>query len=110
MIGEPTNRCSTPSHSSRFPLAALTRAIGSSFWPYFSRLHGGWSDRLRQRVETPTGYARFPRELSRPPRSLVERLYNVQRWTVMSAGGHFAALEEPEALAAELRAFFRTYR
>jgi len=32
------------------------------------------------------------------------------RWTNMSEGGHFAALEEPEALAADIRAFFRPLR
>jgi len=45
-----------------------------------------------------------------PPRSLAERMYDIRRWTRMPAGGHFAALEEPEALAGEIRAFFRELR
>jgi len=52
----------------------------------------------------------FPHEILRPPRSLAERMYDIRRWTRMRAGGHFAALEEPEALAAEIRAFFRALR
>jgi pimeloyl-ACP methyl ester carboxylesterase len=34
----------------------------------------------------------------------------VQRWTLMSKGGHFAALEQPELLAEDIRAFFRPLR
>ena len=41
-----------------------------------------------------------------PPRSLVERLYDVTRWTVLPRGGHFAAAEEPDLLADDIRAHF----
>ena len=61
-------------------------------------------------VEVPTGCAIFPRELIRPPRAWVEKLYNVTRWTPMPAGGHFAAMEEPAALVDDVRAFFRPLR
>ena len=61
-------------------------------------------------VEPPTGCAIFPRELIRPPRAWVERLYNVQRWTPMPSGGHFAAMEEPKLLVDDIRAFFRPLR
>ena len=56
------------------------------------------------------GYAQFPREIIRPPRSLAERLYDVRRWSVMEKGGHFAALEQPAALAYEVREFFKPLR
>jgi len=62
------------------------------------------------RVDVPTACAIFPRELIRPPRSWVERLYNVTRWTPMPAGGHFAAMEEPQLLVEDIRAFFRSVR
>jgi hypothetical protein len=52
----------------------------------------------------------FPREISRPPREWGERSFNIQRWTEMSSGGHFAALEEPDALVEDVRAFFRGLR
>ena len=72
----------------------VTGAIGSSFW----------------RIEVPTAYADFPKEIIRPPRSWAERVYNIKRWTVMPSGGHFAALEEPRLLAEDIRAFFRDLR
>ena len=56
------------------------------------------------------GWASFPKDLSHPPREWAERSYNVQRWTQMPSGGHFAALEEPELLVEDIRAFFRTLR
>ena len=63
-----------------------------------------------ERITPPLGVAVFPRELPMPPRSWVERGYNVIRWTDMPRGGHFAAMEQPELLAAELREFFRPLR
>jgi pimeloyl-ACP methyl ester carboxylesterase len=63
-----------------------------------------------QRVEVPTGCAIFPKEIFRPPRRWAERSYNVTHWTEMPRGGHFAALEEPELLVADVRDFFRTVR
>jgi microsomal epoxide hydrolase len=87
-----------------------TGAINSSFWLYYARRHGPWPIPDGARIAVPTAYAAFPREIVRPPRSWAERVYNIQRWTPMPAGGHFAALEEPEALAADLRAFFRGLR
>ena len=58
-------------------------------------------------TRVPAAFARFPRDLSSPPREWAARFFDVQRWTEMPSGGHFAALEEPERLAEDLRAFFR---
>jgi microsomal epoxide hydrolase len=88
----------------------VTGAIGSSFWPYYARAHSAWPISEKRPVKAPTAYASFPCEILHPPRAWAERVYNIQRWTVMPAGGHFAALEEPEALAADVRAFFRGLR
>jgi pimeloyl-ACP methyl ester carboxylesterase len=88
----------------------ITGAINSSFWPYYAIRHAPWPLPEGQRVEVPTAYASFPREILHPPRAWAERAYNIRRWTTMPAGGHFAALEEPEALAADIRAFFRDLR
>ena len=63
-----------------------------------------------ERVIPPLGVALFPHELPMPPRSWVERVCNVQRWTAMPKGGHFAALEQPELLVEDIRAFFRPIR
>lgn len=62
------------------------------------------------KVETPVGVAVFPGEPWRVPRSWAEERLNVQRWTEMPRGGHFAALEEPELLAADVREFFAAFR
>ena len=58
-----------------------------------------------QRISVATAIAHFPRELPIPPRQYVERGYNVTRWSELPRGGHFAAAEEPELLAADIRAF-----
>jgi pimeloyl-ACP methyl ester carboxylesterase len=63
-----------------------------------------------ERIDVPTGVAMFPAEVARPPRTAVERKFDVRRWTAMPAGGHFAAMEQPDALVAEIRAFFRPLR
>jgi hypothetical protein len=46
-----------------------------------------------ERVRVRCGIARFPYEAPFPPRSWVERAYEVVHWTDMSRGGHFAARE-----------------
>ena len=88
-----------------------TGAIGSSFYPYFAMRHQTHPFARDARVAVPVGYAEFPREILRPPRSLAEHVYtDIRRWSSMPRGGHFAALEQPEALADEIRAFFRPLR
>ena len=87
----------------------VTQTINSSTRLYYEMAHQ--SEPISERVAVPTGVAVFPAEiLAVPPRSLAERLYNIQRWTEMPAGGHFAALEQPEALVEDIRAFFRPLR
>jgi pimeloyl-ACP methyl ester carboxylesterase len=58
-----------------------------------------------ERPSVPDGFALFPADISHPPREWAEGFVNVQRWTDMPSGGHFAAMEEPEALAEDIRAF-----
>jgi len=61
--------------------------------------------------ETPTGAAMFPGEMIRAPRAWAEHRYpNLVHWNEMPRGGHFAAMEEPELLADEIRSFFRNHR
>jgi len=86
-------------------------SIGASFWPYYARMHGPWPIPEGRTVGVPTGYAEFPKEILHPPRSLVERTYtDIRRWSMMEKGGHFAALEQPAALAREIIEFFRPLR
>ena len=85
----------------------FTGAIGSSFWPYYARLHGDWPVPAGRTVDVPTAYAAFPKEIVRPPRSLAQQTYSdIRRWTEMPRGGHFAALEQPALLACDVIEFF----
>jgi pimeloyl-ACP methyl ester carboxylesterase len=89
----------------------FTGAIGSSFWPYYARMHGPWPIPEGATVGVPTGYCEFPREILSPPRSLAARTFtDIRRWSAMPRGGHFAAMEQPDALAREIHAFFRPLR
>jgi microsomal epoxide hydrolase len=74
-------------------------------------MHRPWPIPAGEVVTVPTGYCEFPREIVRPPRTVAERTFtNLQRWSVMDHGGHFAAMEQPKALAQEIRVLFRTLR
>ena len=90
----------------------LTGSAGTATWLY----RGVTQQPARglpdgQRVETPTGFAAFPADLSPPPpREFIERAFNLRRHTPMPSGGHFAALEEPDLLVDDIRAFFRPLR
>ena len=109
--GDPESAVSRDDMLANITLYWVTGAIGSSFWPYYARMHGPWPIPEGSTVPVPTGYAEFPKEILRPPRSVAERVYtDIRRWTKMAKGGHFAALEQPEALAREIREFFRPLR
>ncbi|MFI1095463.1 epoxide hydrolase family protein [Streptomyces sp. NPDC020917] len=87
----------------------FTGTIGSSMRMY--RANGAIPPaQLTRRVEVPSGFAIFPADLVRPPRAWMERTANAVRVTEPERGGHFAAFEEPELYAEELRAFFRPFR
>jgi len=61
---------------------------------------------LGARIEKPMGLARFPIDIiPMPPRSMVERMMNVVHWSEMREGEHFAALERPDFLVEDIRAF-----
>ncbi|HWC64846.1 MAG TPA: alpha/beta fold hydrolase, partial [Thermoanaerobaculia bacterium] len=88
----------------------VTETIGSSMRLYRERTRRPLRFAQGQRVRTPTAIARFAKEAPFPPRAWVERGYDVVRWTEFPRGGHFAAMEEPELLAGDIREFFRPLR
>lgn len=88
----------------------LTETIGSSARLYLETSKAPLQFQKDERVRPPCAVAKFPKEEPFPPRSWVERVYNIQRWTEMPKGGHFAAWEEPELLAHDMREFFRPFR
>ena len=83
----------------------FTQTITSSFRPYFDTNHNP-SPPPWLPIPVPTAVAVFPADIARPPREFAERSYNVVQWTEMPRGGHFAALEQPDLLAADIRRFF----
>ena len=86
------------------------QTINSSTRLYYENQRTPWNFSKGERIQVPCAIALFPRDLSHPPREWAERCYNVQRWTEMPRGGHFAALEEPELLVEDIRAYFRPFR
>ena len=91
----------------------VTKTFNSASWIYYGRREEGgrFLPKNCHRIEVPTAAALFPAEmLSWPPRSYAERMYNIKRWSKMSKGGHFAALEQPELLIDDIRAFAHTLR
>jgi pimeloyl-ACP methyl ester carboxylesterase len=94
-----------------------TESIGPSFLPYYDYANASaltWMKegmkKLTGSSKVPAAFALFPKDISQPPREWAERFFNVQRWTEMPRGGHFAAMEEPELLAEDIRAWFRAFR
>ena len=87
----------------------VTQTATSSARLYYESRHAPTS-RPMGRIEVPTGAAIFPSELFISPRPWAEAQYNITHWTEMPRGGHFAALEQPELLVEDLRAFFRPLR
>jgi len=107
--GNPERAVSRDEMLANISLYCFTGAIGSSFWPYYARLHGEWPIPRGKTVDVPFAYAEFPKEILTPPRSIASKVYtNIQRWTVMPKGCHFAALEQPQALARDIIEFFRS--
>jgi pimeloyl-ACP methyl ester carboxylesterase len=87
----------------------VTESMPAAVRLYRESLRAGTFGPPQGYVATPTGVALF-RDIPRPKRAWAERVYDIRRWTEMPAGGHFAALEEPAALVADIRAFFAELR
>jgi pimeloyl-ACP methyl ester carboxylesterase len=91
-----------------------TATIGRAMRGYYDYQHFATPPAPGTRVQVPSGFAVFADSYrpgrARPPRELAEHAFPVTRWTRMPRGGHFAALEEPQLLAEELREFFRPLR
>lgn len=86
----------------------VTQTSNSSFRMYYESMQGG--NLLPPSIPVPVGVASFPMEILASPRRWCEQAYDVVHWTDMPRGGHFAAMEEPELLVGDLRAFFRRFR
>ena len=86
----------------------VTKTFNTATWIYYGRREEGGRSLPKESlpIKVPTAVALFPKEyLEWAPRSYVERIYNIQRWTEMPKGGHFAALEQPDLLVKDIRKF-----
>jgi len=88
----------------------MTQTINSSMRHYYEQRHAPWPFPRGTRVRVPTGVCLTVEPVDRAPREWAERTYDVRRYTLLPRGGHFAAMEEPELLADDIRAFFRPLR
>ncbi|MGQ3301300.1 epoxide hydrolase family protein [Reyranella sp.] len=110
--GDPLRRFSMDMLLDNVMVYWLTGTAGTATWLY----RGAAEQKPRAlpagaKVETPTGFAAFPADIApAPPREWIERAFNLRRHTIMPSGGHFAALEEPDLLVEDIRAFFRPLR
>lgn len=86
----------------------LTGTVGSSSRMYLENVRAAYASmgKPQQRSEVPAAVASFPKDTVLLPQEWAQRLVNVKRFTEMPRGGHFAAMEEPELFAEDLRAFF----
>lgn len=88
----------------------VTQTMPSSTRLYYESRERPLSLSAGNRVKPPVAVTLFPKEIGMPPRALAERGLNIARWTEMPRGGHFAAMEQPELLAQDIREFFRGLR
>jgi len=91
----------------------VTKTFNTATWIYYGRREEGgrFFPKDFKKMEIPTAAAIFPAEMSEwPPKSYVDRMFNITQWTEMPRGGHFAALEEPELLVNDLVKFSRSVR
>ena len=88
----------------------VTQSINSSTRLYYESFFQDWDLAKDEKIQVPVAIASFPQENSVPLREWAERSFNIQQWTDMPSGGHFAALEEPDRLVEDIRKFFRGLR
>jgi len=89
----------------------VTKTFNTASWIYYGRREEGgrFFPNDFKKIEIPTAAAIFPAEMSEwPPRSYVDRIFNITQWTEMPRGGHFAAMEQPELLVKDIVKFART--
>ena len=91
----------------------VTNSFNTASWIYYGRREEGGRimNTEGKRVEVPTACALLPKEfLSWPPKSYVDRLYNVVSWNRFNTGGHFAAMEEPKLLVKDIISFIKAIK
>jgi microsomal epoxide hydrolase len=88
----------------------VTGTANSAARIYLEAMRAGQFQPIPSRIEVPTGCAIFPKETVKAPRPWAEHAWDLRHWTEMPRGGHFAALEVPELLVADVRGFYGELR
>lgn len=88
----------------------VTGTANSAARIYLEAARAGQMQPIGSRIDVPTGCAIFPKETVRSPRAWAEQAWDIRHWTEMPRGGHFPALEVPELLVSDVRAFYRGLR
>jgi len=84
----------------------VTQTAGSAFRIYYEAMQDMRGDKgAAKKVNIPTAVAIFPKDMLPAPREYAERIFNIQQWTNMPEGGHFAAMERPILLADDIMQF-----
>ena len=92
-------------------LSGTGASAARSYWEAYGPDAPGAGQAQPPEVRIPVAFTTFPGEIWRTPRSWVEKSYpNVMYFNEVDRGGHFAAWEEPELFASELRAAFKSLR
>lgn len=86
----------------------LTGTVGSAARIYYERAHADYQGAAPEVSSTPSALADFPRDNFVPLRHIAARTDRIVRWTSYEKGGHFPAMEVPELLVGDVRAFFRS--
>jgi len=90
----------------------VSDTVATAVWIYRGNADDRSGPPSSGRLSVPVGIASFPREMRvfDPPRSILERNFNLVHYTRMPRGGHFACLEQPQLFVEDVRAFFRKVR
>ena len=86
----------------------ITKTFNTASWIYYGRREEGgrYFPKDFKKIKTPTSIAMFPAEMSAwPPKSYLDRMFNIKQLTKMKKGGHFAALEQPDLLVKDIVKF-----
>ncbi len=91
----------------------VTKSFNTASWIYYGRREEGgrYFPKDFKKIQTPTGIAMFPKEMSTwPPKSYLDRMFNIIQLTKMPKGGHFAAMEQPDLLIQDITKFAKLIR
>jgi microsomal epoxide hydrolase len=108
--GDPEQAVSRDQILTNLTVYWVTNTINSSVRLYCESRRTNRFGPMGDDITVPTAAAVFPKEMFRIPRAYAEHAFNLQRYTRFDRGGHFAALEEPDLLIDDVRAFFREVR